>query len=106
MTTRDARAVIHQHIGFDAYRPTPTHILWRRVAILVVAILAILAAAKAMAEETSTLVLRACAEGQCKTVRISVDACTAGGQAALAEWLAQHPTGKVVTFKCFDGQPA
>jgi hypothetical protein len=76
------------------------------IRLTLIAIAAWVISSAVMAEEGSTLVLRACAEGQCKTVRISVDACTAGGQAALAEWLAQHPVGKVVTFKCFDGQPA
>jgi len=85
---------------YDAYAGDPWRLSWRKDAVLA-AVLALLAGT-AWAQ-AATLYVYACQDGRCRTIALSVDGCTAGGQAAMAEWLADHPGVEVKTWFCDAG---
>lgn len=67
----------------------------------------IAAATAAMADEPGQewfLYVRVCDGSECHSIALPVESCTAGGQAALAQWVADHPGLVVRAFTCLPGE--
>jgi hypothetical protein len=74
-----------------------------------IACLALAWAVAAMADEPGQewfLYVRVCDADGCHSIALPVESCTAGGQAALAQWAADHPGLVVRAFTCLPGDPA
>lgn len=85
---------------YDAYPSPPYRLSWRKVAVLAAVLVLLAGAAWAQA---ATLYVYACQDGRCRTIPVSVESCTAGGQAAMAQWLADHPAFEVKAWYCDAG---
>ena len=71
------------------------------------AIVALAAAVAARAEEPEWLLyVRVCDGAECHSIALPVESCSAGGQAALAQWMADHPGLVVKRFDCLPGDSA
>lgn len=69
----------------------------------------IAAAAAAMADVRGQewfVYAHVCDGAECHSIALPVESCTAGGQAALAQWAADHPGLVVRAFTCLPGDSA
>lgn len=105
---RLAEAVPPDH--YAAATETQRRLLPRVVAatVLILALVAALLSATAdAADDTEWFVYaHVCDGSECHSIALPVESCTGGGQAALAQWVADHPGLVVRAFKCLPGDSA